>query len=264
MSNRFSLDGKTAIVTGANGLLGSAICEAYLEFGANLVMIDQKEYSSFNISDNSIYIKCDITSKDDLIEAKNQIIDKFGKIDVLVNNAAINDMLENPINALEDSKFENYPFDLFMNVMKVNIGGVFLCSQVFGNEMAIQKSGSIINIASTYGITAPNQSLYINERGEQTFYKSAAYPASKGAVIMLTKFLASYWGHLGIRTNTISPGGIENKQPEHFIKKYSEMTPSKRMAQTEDFKGAIVYLSSDLSKYVNGANLSVDGGWTAW
>jgi len=148
--------------------------------------------------------------------------------------------------------------------MKVNIGGVFLCSQVFGSEMARQKSGSIINIASTYGIIAPNQSLYINEMGEQTFFKSAAYPASKGGVIMLTKFLASYWGHLGVRTNTISPGGIENHQPEHFIKKYSEMTPSKRMAQTEDFKGAIVYLSSDLSKYVNGANLSIDGGWTAW
>lgn len=264
MSLSFSLEGKTAIVTGANGLLGRAICEAYLEYGANLVMLDQKEYSSFNISDNSIYIQCDITNKEELIDAKNKIIDNFGTIDILVNNAAINDMVENPINALDDSKFENYPFDLFMKVMKVNIGGVFLSSQIFGSEMAKHNSGSIINIASTYGITAPNQSLYINENGEQTFYKSAAYPASKGGVIMLTKFLASYWGHLGIRTNTISPGGIENNQPKHFIKKYSEMTPAKRMAQTEDFKGAIVYLSSDSSKYVNGANLSVDGGWTTW
>ncbi len=264
----FSLEGKVAVVTGALGLIGRSHCYALAEAGANVVVCDLNEKESKRFSaelpSNSLGVGLDITRIDSVKATKYNILKEFGRIDVLVNNAAINDMVENPVNKLQQSKFENYPLELFRKVMDVNVTGMFICSQVIGADMARQGSGSIVNIASTYGVVAPDQSLYVNPNGEQEFYKSAAYPTSKGAVVMFTKFLASYWGSSGVRVNTLSPGGVENNQAEHFIEKYSKRTPLGRMAQPNDYKGALVFLASEASSYMTGANLVVDGGWTIW
>jgi len=268
IKNIFSLENKTAIVTGATGLLGKQHCYALYEAGANVVITDlDSQYCNLlalELGNKAIGIPCDITSIEDLNNLLELSLSKFGRIDILVNNAAINDMVENPVTLLEDSKFENYPLEIFRKVIDVNITGIFLTCQVIGSNMYQNKYGSIINIASTYGIVAPNQSLYQDSEGNQLFYKSPAYPISKGAVISFTKYLAAYWGNIGIRVNCLSPGGVRNKQNEYFIQKYSEMTPLKRMANPDDYKGALVFLASDASSYMTGANLVVDGGWTIW
>jgi NAD(P)-dependent dehydrogenase (short-subunit alcohol dehydrogenase family) len=264
----FSLKGKVAVVTGATGLIGKYHCRALNEAGATVIVCDinEKDVKKFasGLKNKSAGFVLDVTDKSSIIKFKNYIIKQFGRIDVLINNAAINDMFENPKSALEQSKFENYPVELWNKSLAVNITGMFLCSQILGAEMAKQKNGSIINIASTYGIVAPNQSLYKDEKGKQTFFKSPAYPVTKGAVISFTKFLAAYWGKKGVRVNTLSPGGVENSQKKFFIDNYSNKTPLGKMAQPFDYKGAVVFLASDASSYMTGANLVVDGGFTIW
>jgi NAD(P)-dependent dehydrogenase (short-subunit alcohol dehydrogenase family) len=267
MTNLFSLKNKTAIVTGALGLIGKKHCEALAQAGANVVVADMNEAEAEtfakSLGENHTGLKIDVTSEDSLKTAREKILARYGTIDILVNNAAINDMFENPALAKDLSAFENYPLDAFKKSLDVNITGVFLASQVFGTVMAEHGSGSIINIASTYGMVGPDQSIYRDERGKQTFFKSAVYPVTKGAVINFTRFLAAYWGNKGVRVNTLSPGGVENNQNEFFIQNYSAKTLLGRMAQSSDYQGALVFLASEASAYMTGANLVVDGGWTA-
>lgn len=268
IENLFSLKNKVAVVTGAAGLIGTHHCYALSEAGANIIACDvdfnkcKKLAGALNTK--SIAVEVDITKQESIINLRDKIFSEFGKIDILVNNAAINDMFENPSAAAELSMFENYPLDMWQKSLDVNITGTFLCSQILGSEMAKEGKGSIINIASTYGIVAPDQSIYRDKKGFQNFYKSAAYPVTKGAVISFTKFLAAYWGKKGVRVNSLSPGGVENNQDQFFIKNYSAKTILGRMARPDDYKGAIVFLASDASEYMTGANLIVDGGWTAW
>lgn len=268
VKNIFSFEGKTAIVTGGAGLIGKMQCKALSDFGANVVVCDidleKSEKIASELNKNSFATTLDVTKEESITRVKNAVLSKTKSIDILVNNAAINDIFSNDSSILEQSMFENYSLDLWEKSLKVNLTGTFLCCKIFGSEMAKQKKGSIINVASTYGIVGPDQSIYKNENGEHMFFKSPSYPAGKGAIVNFTRYLAAFWGNKGVRVNTLSPGGVENGQDSYFIKNYSQKTMLGRMAKPEDYMGAIVFLASDASLYVTGANLIVDGGWTAW
>ncbi|MBF9237694.1 SDR family oxidoreductase [Hymenobacter sp. BT683] len=268
MVNLFDLTDKTAIVTGACGLIGQQHCAALAAAGANVVVADLNFAACAAVAADlpggmHLPLAVNVVSRESLEVARDEILAHFGHIDVLVNNAAINDMFENPALAADLSKFENFPLDTWQKSLEVNVTGVFLAAQVFGTPMAVQGHGSIINVASTYGLVGPDQSIYVNAQGEQTFFKSPSYPATKGAVISFTRYLAAYWGKRGVRVNTLSPGGVENNQDIFFIQQYSAKTPLGRMAAATDYQGAVVFLASDASAYMTGANLVIDGGWTA-
>jgi len=266
MSKLFSLEGCVAVVTGALGLLGQEHCRCLAEAGAHVIAADLAEENcselAESLSTRSLGRFLDVTDPDSVRALLDSVMKEFGHVDVLVNNAGVNDMVEDPLLALQESMFENYPLQMWKKFMDVNVSGVFLCSQVLGSQMARQGKGSIINIASTYGIVAPDQSLYCTPTGEQAFFKSPAYPASKGAVIAFTRYLAAYWGRAGVRVNALSPGGVQNGQDTFFIEQYSRKTPLGRMAKRTDYQGALLFLASGASSYITGENLVADGGWT--
>jgi len=262
------LEGKVAVVTGALGLLGREHCRALADAGARVVLTDIDGAACARVAPEfgkgALGIGADITSEDSVKVLRDQVLAAAGRIDVLVNNAAINDKFEDPAKAAEQSRFEAYPVALFRQSLEVNVTGTFLCAQVLGTEMAKAGQGSIINVSSTYGLVAPDQSLYRKPDGTQAFWKTAAYPTTKGAVLSFTRFLAAYWGAAGVRVNALCPGGVEAGQDAWFVEAYARRTPLGRMARPDDYRGAVVFLASDASRYMTGTALVVDGGFTAW
>jgi NAD(P)-dependent dehydrogenase (short-subunit alcohol dehydrogenase family) len=267
----FSLDRKVAVVTGALGLLGRQHCFALAEAGAHVAVADLNRSaahqfaceltSRFGRRAHGFHV--DIADKDAVSSLCDEVERTLGLIDVLVNNAAIDDKFSSA--AFDPTcMFEHYPLERWKAMLDTNVTGTFLCCQIIGRGMADRASGSIINIASTYGMVAPDQALYRNADGSQAFFKGPAYPTTKGAVIALTRFLAAYWGSRGVRVNALSPGGVDNGQDSEFVARYCARTPLGRMAAPSDYQGALVFLASDASSYMTGANLVVDGGWTAW
>jgi NAD(P)-dependent dehydrogenase (short-subunit alcohol dehydrogenase family) len=286
----FSLAGRVAVVTGAAGLLGRRHCRALAAAGARVVATDLDPAACEAVAREIAPVAdraamaaaaaaagtaaavpaapmawaADITRPESVQALRDAVLERCGGIDVLVNNAALNEKVESPLAAGEVLRFENFPLALWEDSLRVNVTGTFLCCQLLGGEMARRGAGSIVNIASTYAVVAPDQALYRQPDGTQTFFKSAAYPTTKGAVLALTRFLAAYWGRSGVRVNALSPGGVENGQDPGFVARYAARTPLGRMADPGDYEGALIFLASAASRYMTGANLIVDGGWTAW
>lgn len=264
----FSLEKKVAVVTGSLGLLGQEHCKVLASAGAHVVVTDLDEAACQTFADKlptqSLGLGVDVSNKESLEQALNQVMARFDRVDVLVNNAALNDRVEDPEQLGEITKFENFSEERWRRTVDVNLTGVFLGCQVFGSQMARQQSGSIVNVGSTYGMGAPDPALYRSPEGKQNMYKSPAYGATKAGVYSLTQYLSAYWGPVGVRVNCLSPGGVKNAQDPYFMEQYSRRTTLGRMAEPTDYWGALLFLSSPASSYMSGANLVVDGGWTAW
>lgn len=263
----FDVSERVFVVTGGSGLIGRSFVYGALAAGARVANLDMNDDEDERIGaverQNYIFLRTDITDKNSVEAAANKVISRWGRVDVLVNNAAINDKFESPEAALEGSRFENFDLDNWNRSLQVNLTGTFLVSQVIGKIMADQGKGSIVNLASTYGMVGPDQSIYRDHSGTQTFFKTPSYPVTKGAILNFTRYLAAYWGDKGVRVNSLSPGGVEAGQDDWFIKNYSAKTLLGRMAGPDDYIGPMLFLASDSSAYMTGANLCVDGGWTA-
>ena len=266
----FDLSGKTAVVTGGSGLLGTEICKSLALYGANVAVVDINGDAASNLaatlnklySSKSIGICCDVTCKTSVDNMVKHVVDEFGEINILHNNAASK---SEDINAFFAS-FESYSIEQWKSVMSVNIDGMFLVAQAVGKQMLTQKmGGSIIQTSSIYGVFAPDQRIYLDSDYDgHTINTPAVYSASKAAVIGLSKYLASYWGNKGIRVNSISPGGIESGQNEIFQSNYSARVPMERMGKVSEVVGALLFLASDASSYITGQNIIIDGGLDCW
>jgi len=268
-----ALHGKVCVVTGALGLIGAELARALAEAGGRVALTDLDHGACVDrahaLGGDSLGHGADITRPESLASLLAAILDRFGRIDALVNSAAIDDKFGGA--SPRESMFEHYDLARWRKVLDANITGTFLSCQILGGAIAerSQRSapgdgGSIINLASTYGIVAPDQALYRKPDGSQPFFKAPAYPTSKAAVLGFTRYLAAYWGAAGVRVNALSPGGVENGQAEHSVASYRARTPLGRMATATDYGGAVVFLASDASSYMTGANMVVDGGFTIW
>jgi NAD(P)-dependent dehydrogenase (short-subunit alcohol dehydrogenase family) len=264
----FDLSDKVVIVTGAAGQLGGEYVKALLSAGASVaafdVWLDNPKSKLKNVkSDRLTSLRVDIADKKSIQQGLDTVCSRFGNPNVLINNAAI----DTPPNASEHDTgpFETYPESSWEVMMGVNLKGMFLCCQIIGGHMAKTGGGSIrsiINISSIYGILSPDQGIY--EHKDKPFFKPIAYCVSKAGVLNLTRYLAVYWAGKNVRVNTLTLGGVFNYQDEKFIKNYTDRVPLKRMAREDEYNGAILFLASDASSYMTGANLIIDGGYSCW
>lgn len=270
MSGRFGLEGRVAVVTGALGNLGPVWTEGLLEAGATVVGLDvppaapndafarlQADYGDSRVR----LIAASVTDRAALAAARDQLLAGPGVPHILVNNAGID---APPSTSGGGYTLDEIPFDMNRRIFEVNALGLFQVAQIFGTEMAKAGRGSVINIGSLYASVSPDPRFYDHIVSDPPFLKPPAYGASKAAVVNLTKYLATAWGPHGVRVNTLSPGGVLGKQDEQFKRKFCDRVPLGRMAVYQDLIGPLQFLASDASAYVTGAELRVDGGFTAW
>ncbi len=263
----FDVSKEIVLVTGVSGQLGGEYAKTFLQRGARVVGLDvlSSSFSQTLITeypDHFFLSEADVTNKASLQISLADINTRFGVPTVLINNAAIDSPPSSPPE--ENGPFEDYLEASWDRVIDVNLKGAYLCCQVFGAAMANAGNGSIINIASIYGVVAPDQSLYEyrRQRGE-TFYKPVAYSVSKSGILNMTRYLAVYWAKKNVRVNTLTIAGVFNNQEQAFLDAYCGRIPVGRMANADEYNGSVLFLACPASRYMTGANLVIDGGWTA-
>lgn len=272
---KFMIKGKVCIITGGSGLIGKRHTEAVLEGGGIPVLLDISQdaltktkaffLSEYKDAQIEAFV-CDITKAEKLIRIKEDIIEKYGHIDILINNAANNPKMEGASNNMGAIRFHNLPLEIWNADINVGLTGSFLCAQIFGKVMEDNNSGVILNISSDYGIISPDQRIYKKEglKEEDQLVKPISYSVVKHGIIGMTKYLATYWGRNGIRVNTLCPASLYNDQDDDFVEKISELIPMGRMSLPEEYTCAILYLISEASSYMTGATVILDGGRTSW
>ena len=266
----FDLHGRVIVITGAAGLLGSQYTRALCAEGAVVVAADIDRDAAERLvagidGGQAVALEVDITRPEHVRAMVKEVVRRFDRIDGLVNNAALDPKFDEQHEGEHTVGFENLPIGQWEAALGVNLTGAFLCAQAVAPVMLRQESGSIVNISSIYGMVGPDQRLYAAaESSEPTRTKPVTYTVTKAGIIGLTKYLAAYWRGKGIRVNTLTLGGVYNGHDEEFVRRYSARTLLGRMAQPDEYCGALVFLLSEASSYMTGANLVIDGGWTAW
>lgn len=273
--DRFFISGKVCVITGGAGLMGDSHAKAVLAGGGVAVLLDISEeklrtektrlQQLFESAKIEIYVT-DITDRDQIEAVKEDLIAKYGHIDILINNAANNPKMEGNAKNMGANAFENFPLSIWKADIAVGLTGALLCSQVFGAQMAAQGGGVILNISSDLGVIAPDQRIYRKEglRDEEQTVKPVTYSVIKHGLIGMTKYIATYWAKKGVRCNALCPAGIENGQDEGFIQKLTNLVPMGRMATKDEYQSTVLYMISDASAYMTGATVIVDGGRTCW
>ena len=269
--DKFNLTGKTALVTGGAGLLGWEFCLALAQAGAKVAVVDVNKAAAQKVSDDlagksytALAVPTDITDPDAVQAMRAAILDAYGSLDILVNSAALDPKFD-PVHAEPGASgaFEDYPLTAWQQALDVNLTGMFLVSQAVAPQMLKQKSGVIINVCSMYGMVGPDQRLYQRE-GQPARYKPIYYSVTKAGVQGFTKYLAAYYAGKNIRVNALTPGGVFNGHDDTFLQEYAARSILGRMAEKNEMSAALLFLASTASSYMTGANLVVDGGWTAW
>ncbi len=263
MDPLFDIRGRVIVLTGACGLIGRKIAAEFLARGARLMLVDLESARPAEFAASLITtpgegrasgMACDVSNSQEVAALVERTLDTYGRVDVLINAHQYK-----PRGFLT-AQAENFPEELWDAVINANLKGTFLTCRDFGRVMLEQGKGSIINFASTYGVVSSNPALYEGN----SLGNPLAYSASKGGVIMLTKYLGVYWAKRGVRVNCLTPHGVWNNHEPGFVERFSKMSPMGRLMQVEEVVGAALFLASDASSYVTGSNLLVEGGWTAW
>ena len=269
----FDLTDRVALVTGGAGLLGRKHAEVIASAGGRPVLVDiaaahpeakaEELAQSFGVE--AMGCVADITCPAQVRSVLEKVLARYGRADILINNAANNPKVESP-GGLAWSRLENFPLEVWEQDLAVGLTGAFLCSQIIGAEMARRKRGVILNIASDLAVIAPDQRLYRQEGlpADHQPVKPVTYSVVKTGLIGLTRYLATYWADAGVRVNAISPGGVYNGQPETFVQRLAGLIPLGRMAHLDEYQGAILFLCSEASSYMTGTNLVIDGGRSCW
>ncbi len=266
----FDLTDRVAVVTGGAGLLGAEFCRTLAEAGAAVMIADLDGEAAADLAASLTQSgyraqgrATDVTSVESVNGLVAATLESYGRLDILVNSAALDPKFDPESKKSHSGAFEDFPIELWQQALNVNLTGAMLCCQAAVQPMLARGSGTIINIASMYGITAPDQRLY-QKKGQPPQFKPAYYTVTKAGLLGLTQYLAAYYAGKNLRVNALTPGGVYNGHDDEFLQAYAARAVMGRMAQKDEMNGALLFLASDASQYMTGANLVVDGGWTTW